>query len=106
VLLIIDQQGHHPFSYLITPSPGDWGVTELAPAIIYVEFANFITDSPNQNLLAVVAVGIVCIMTRHIPKVDIMNPLLEGYIPQKFQGFHWRSRQPVQFIPGEEAQKV
>jgi hypothetical protein len=78
-----------PRRLISSPSPRDWGVTELTPAIIYVEFANFITDSPNQNLLAVVAIGIVCIMTRDIPKVDIMNPLLEGYIPQKFQGFHW-----------------
>jgi len=66
---------------LLAPSSGDRCLAELAPAVVYIEFGNIIPPSSYQNLMAVVAIGIVSIMTRDIPDIDVMYPLLKGHIP-------------------------
>ena len=56
--------------------------------------------------MAVVAVSVARLMPRYIAKIDVMDPLLEGNIPEKFKGFHRSGRQPVQFIERHKAGEV
>jgi hypothetical protein len=64
-----------------SPSSRDRCLTELTPAIIYIEFGNIITLSFNQDLMTVMAIGVVSIMTGDISNIDIMYPFLNGYTP-------------------------
>ena len=64
-----------------SPSSEDRCLTELTSAIIDIEFGNIIARSSNQNITAVMAIGIASIMTRDITEIDIMYPFLNGYIP-------------------------
>ena len=82
------------------PPPRYGCVAELAPAPLYVECVNPISQSLDQDLMAVVAVRVASFMPRHVPEIHVMNALLEGDIPQEFKGFHGSSRQSIQFIHG------
>jgi hypothetical protein len=64
-------------------SPSSWNrrLTELAPAIMYIEFGYIISPSIDQEFMTIMAIGIISIMTRNIPEIDIMYPFLKGYIP-------------------------
>ena len=53
--------------------------------------------------MAVVAVGVVSLMPGYVPKIHVMNALLDGDIPQEFKRFHGSGRQPVQFIERHKA---
>ena len=88
------------------PPPRYGCVAERAPAPLYVELVNLISQSLDQDLMAVVAIGVASLMPGYVPEIYVMNALLEGNIPQEFKGFHGSGRQPVQFIKGHKARKV
>ena len=88
------------------PDPGDARVAELAVIAFQVIGRDEIALAFDQQLFAVVAVGVITVVAGHIADVDVSNPLLQGQFAITGQGGDRGGRQAVQFVAREESYKM
>jgi len=88
------------------PHPGNADTAELAAISHQIVSGNKISTAFNQQVFAVVTVGVVALMSGHVAHIDIVNPCGHGQIPETRQGRDRGRGQPIQFVAGEKPQKV
>ena len=88
------------------PHPGNADTAEFAAIPHQVVNSNKISPAFNQQVFAMVTVGVVALMSGHVAHINIVNPCGHGQIPKTCQGRDRGRGQSIQFIAREKPQKV
>ena len=88
------------------PHPGDAGVAEFAVISHQIISGYKISPAFNQQVFAVVTIGIVALVFGHVAHIDIVNPFGHGQLPESRQGRDRSRGQSIQFIAREKPQEV
>ena len=91
---------------LFMPYPGYHRAAKFAFVARQVIGGDKISPALDQQLFAVMAIGVVAWMAGHIADIGIMQALLHGQFPIAGQGGHRGGGQTIQLVAREKAQKV